>query len=203
MTAPIKWRVSGSYYEVCNCDAICPCRRQGGRPAGRFTYDTCDFALSWLVREGAADAIELSGLRIVLAGRWDDARPPWHVILYVDERANGAQQGALADIFLGRAGGTAFKNYGRAIGEVYAVKPAGIELDHSRNGERIKVASYISASTARPVSTGERITCAIPGHDRPGQEIVAGKVRVADAPLDFEWEGRCGFASDFDYRSDA
>jgi hypothetical protein len=102
MTAPIKWRVSGSYYEVCNCDAICPCRRQGGRPAGRFTYDTCDFALSWFVREGAADEVELSGLRVVLAGRWDNARPPWHVILYVDERANGAQQGALTDIFLGR-----------------------------------------------------------------------------------------------------
>ena len=31
-TAP--WRISGSYLEACNCQAICPCRRIGGRPGG-------------------------------------------------------------------------------------------------------------------------------------------------------------------------
>ncbi|HET9833738.1 MAG TPA: hypothetical protein VFP91_18580 [Vicinamibacterales bacterium] len=29
--ATVNWRVSGSYFEVCNCDAICPCRRRGGQ----------------------------------------------------------------------------------------------------------------------------------------------------------------------------
>ena len=213
MTAPINWKVSGSYYEVCNCEAICPCRKQGDRAGGRSSYDTCDFALSWFISDGKADALDLSGLGVALAGRWDNAesvppgfppfRPPWHVILYVDEHASGDQQQALADIFLGRAGGTPLKNYARAIGEVYAVKAARIELDHSPNRERMRVASFISASTARPVSSGERITCGIPGHDRPGQEIVAGPVRVADPPFAFDWEGRCGFSTDFEFRSDA
>lgn len=204
MTTRLKWRVSGSYYEVCNCEAICPCRRQGDRGGGRSTYDTCDFVLSWFVRDGHADGLDLSGLRVALAGRWDNAEPgqPWHVILYVDERATGDQQQALTEIFLGHAGGTALKNYARAIGEVYAVRSARIELDHTPNRERIRIASFISAETARAVPSSEPITCGIPGHDRPGQEIIAGRVRVADAPFDFDWEGRCGFATDFDYRSD-
>ena len=42
------WHVKGSYFEACNCEAICPCRWQGGRRL--FTassYGVCDFALSW------------------------------------------------------------------------------------------------------------------------------------------------------------
>lgn len=44
-----NWRVSGSYFEVCNCDAPCPCRRLGDKPAGRSLYDTCDFALRGMI----------------------------------------------------------------------------------------------------------------------------------------------------------
>jgi hypothetical protein len=51
------WTVSGSYYEVCNCEAICPCRRQGGQKGGKATHDTCDFALSWWIKDGRAGAI--------------------------------------------------------------------------------------------------------------------------------------------------
>jgi hypothetical protein len=28
------WQVAGSYFEACNCEAICPCRSIGGRPGG-------------------------------------------------------------------------------------------------------------------------------------------------------------------------
>ena len=78
------WRASGSYFEVCNCDAPCPCRRIGGRPGGSFPYDTCDFALSWRIDEGHFGATSLENLDVAMAGRWDDAEPPWHVILYID-----------------------------------------------------------------------------------------------------------------------
>ena len=37
------------------------------------------------------------------------------------------------------------------------------------------------------------------------QEVVTGPVRIADpdARFDFGWEGRCGFATKFEFRSDA
>ena len=38
--AAVSWRISGSYFESCNCDAICPCRRIDGE-AGR-TLDARD-----------------------------------------------------------------------------------------------------------------------------------------------------------------
>ena len=88
---------------------------------------------------------------------------PWHLILYVDERATDRQRVALENIFLGRAGGTAAKNYASAIGEVYAVKPARIELDHTPGREHLRIGSLVEAATASSFATGERISW----HPRP------------------------------------
>ena len=89
----LPWSVAGSYYEVCNCEAICPCRRSRGEKAGRPMYENCDFALSWWIKQGHAGAIDLAGLKVVMAGRWETTPgDPWRVILYVDDRGRSAQQ---------------------------------------------------------------------------------------------------------------
>ena len=31
----LPWAIAGTYLEACNCEAICPCRRIGGRSGGR------------------------------------------------------------------------------------------------------------------------------------------------------------------------
>ena len=116
-TAPSSdWSVSGSYYEVCSCEAICPCRRSRGEQGGAPTYDPCDFALSWWIKNGRAGATDLGGLKVVMVGRWD-VKPgnPWHVVLYIDERASDAQAEALTAVFLGRAGGLPGRGFGSNI----------------------------------------------------------------------------------------
>jgi hypothetical protein len=171
---------------------------------GNSTYDTCDFALSWHILDGDADGVDLADLMVVMAGSYSDNEPdsPWRVVLYVDERGNAEQQQALTDIFLGRAGGTTLKNFAHAIGEVYAVRPAQIELSHDKNHERITVEQYVSAKTAQPVLGDEVVSCGIPGHSQPGQEIIAEDFQVADGSLQWHVQGRCGFATKFAFRSD-
>ncbi len=197
------WHLSGSYYEVCTCEAICPCRMHGNRKGGDSTYDTCDFALSWHIQEGQAGPKCLSGMNVVLAGSYRDDEPgsAWRVILYVDERTNPDQRDALSDIFLGRAGGTTLRNFARGIGEVYAIRTAKITLDHTPKQQRMDVAGWLTAITARPVVTDQPVSCGIPGHDRPGTEIVTATFKVSDDPLIWEVKGRCGFATDFEYSS--
>jgi hypothetical protein len=205
MSRIAPWSVAGSYFEACSCQAICPCRRQGDRPGGRSTYGVCDFALSWLVANGrAGDDVDLSGLEVVMAGTYDDDErgSPWRVALYVDDRADDLQHRALAEIFLGRAGGDTFANFARAIGQVYAVRPARIRLDHSPDRQRIDVEDRVTVRALEPVAHDEPVSCGIPGHDRPGQELRAEVLRVHDQPLMWEVSGRCAFATDFRYRSD-
>ena len=201
-----RWHVSGSYFEACNCEAICPCRRQGGQKLTTgSTYGVCSFALSWKITDGASGATSLSGLNAVLAGQYrdDEQDKPWRVTIYVDERADAEQRRALADIFTGRAGGTAFANYAKAIGEVYRVTPARIELDHRPSHRSIRAGDYVVVRGDVPApSPLGAVSCGIPGHDHPGEEVVTELQRVADPPLGWEVVGRCGFAADFSYTSD-
>ena len=149
--------------------------------------------------------LALDGLAVVMAGSFTDegTRSPWQVALYVDERATPAQAAALADIFLGRAGGQTLRNFAAAIGEVVAIRPARIELDHTPGRERARAGGFVRFATAHPVATAEPITCGIPGHDQSGQELVAETFAVDDGPFQWTFQGRCAFASAFDYRADA
>jgi hypothetical protein len=138
------------------------------------------------------------------SGWFDDSSPtstPWTVNLYVDHHADEVQHRALADIFLGRAGGSVLENYGRAIGAVPHVRSARIELDHVPRRWRIRADTYVSVSAVDPVDADGAVSCGIPGHDRPGQEVVSDELRVDDAPLSWDVRERCGFASDFHYVS--
>ena len=200
------WRVTGSYFEACNCEAICPCRRQGGQKLSTgSTYGVCSFALSWRIKDGRFGDMSLSDFSVVLAGSYrdDEEGKPWSAALYVDDRATPAQQQALADIFSGRAGGTALKNYAAAIGHLLSVKTARIELDHRPSQLMIRAGTYVDVRGGRPVhSPIGPVSCGIPGHDHPGEEVRTDLMRVDDPPLAWNVEGRCGFATDFSYASD-
>jgi len=199
----IDWRFSGRYVEACNCEAICPCRKVGDRDGNRAQFQLCQFALAWTVDAGHFGALDMAGLRAVMAGYWDEDEPgiPWRVMLYVDELADEPQRAALADVFLGRAGGTPTRNYTPAIKEIYGVQPAAIEVMHSKGGQRIQAGDAVTVVARQPFASEASISCGIPGHDQPGEELVHETLRVEDGPLHFQYSGRCGFASNFDYRS--
>src|SRR3954466_6057765 len=105
----MAWSLRGTYFESCNCDAICPCRRVDGRPGGRSTHGVCLGVLSWVIREGVADGVDLAGQPAAIASRYSDDEPgsPWTWRLYLDERAAAEQRRALEGIFTGRLGGDA------------------------------------------------------------------------------------------------
>jgi hypothetical protein len=207
MAAPVEWHVSGSYFEGCNCEAICPCRSVRGAPGGPSTFGECFGALSWRLVEGQADGVDLSDTQVVMTLRYFDSTQPstrWEVVLYVDERASDPQSEALAAIFLGRAGGTVAAQYGPAIGDVRAVRRARITIEHAAARKRIHVAGYITVEAEELASVPGEVACGIPGLDRPGTELFNDVARSDDPMLRWEVVGRgASFATDFDYRSTA
>jgi hypothetical protein len=178
----------------------------GGRPGGPSSFGECFGALSWHIHEGHADGVDLSALRTVLSIRYfDRVQPstPWEVVLYVDEGASDEQRSALADIFLGRAGGTVARLYGPAIGEVYAVRPARIVLEHVAARKRIDVVGYLRVEAEGDASEPGDVRCGIPGFDHPGTELHGDALQSTDPALRWEVRGRrnASFTTDFDYRS--
>ena len=195
-----SWRVVGTYFESCNCDAICPCRRTGGAEGKSSTHGTCDFALSWWIDKGHYGHVTLDGMATVMVGSYVD-RPkwtPWHVALLVDERASPEARAAMADIFLGKVGGTPMANFTSAIGEVRAIRPAAIRLDHRRGHERIQVGAAVTVEAALAASDDGEVSCGILGFDHPGTEVHARLLNVDEAGFEWRYSGVCGFTTDYD-----
>src|SRR5882757_2354311 len=100
MAVATAWHIRGSYFESCNCDAICPCRRIDGVGGGRSTHGICMGILSWMIDQGEADGVDLDGEPVAMAVRYsdDEEGSPWSWVLYLDGRSDDARRDALEGI---------------------------------------------------------------------------------------------------------
>ncbi len=207
MSALLPWAIAGTYLEACNCEAICPCRRVGGVAGGRSTYGICQGALSWAIEDGHADDVDLAGLGVVMAIRYDDDEPgsPWDFHLYVDERADGRQREALVGIYTGTLGGTTREHFPWVwkASRMIDWRPVPIEIDHTPKRGWFRAGSHVTVRVREPFPEPQPVTCVIPGHDRSGMELYADLLQVDDAPLVFELQGKCSYQSTFSYASSA
>ena len=201
----VSWRISGSYLEACNCEAICPCRRIGGRPGGRSTYGECLGALSWIIDDGYAGDVELAAMRAVMAIRYHDDEPgsPWTYVLFVDADGDERQRRALADIFTGRLGGTADRQFPWVVKPTAfkGVEAAKLEVDHTPGRGWFRAGGKVEVRISHPVADQEPVTCVIPGHHREGRELFSELVDVNAGPLAFSVAQRCAYETTFDYSS--
>ena len=197
------WHIEGDYFESCNCEAICPCRMVGGVPGGRSTYGICMGVLSWLVREGHADGVDLGGLAAAFVIRYEDDEPgsPWSFVVHVDERGSEEQREALASILTGKLGGEDVLRlpWVRKPSEELAVRASPIELRVDGDRKELRVGSAVELAATTPFPTEERVSCVIPGHHIAGTEYYAERLAVHDEPFEWELEGNCAFVSTFSY----
>ena len=154
--------------------------------------------------EGRHGDTDLGGRKVVMVGYWDEDEPgaPWRVGVYVDSGATDIQRGLLGAIVTGREGGSPHRQYGQAISEVLFVEPAAIEIVHESGKQHIFVKGHVDARAHGRFETDSTVSCGVPGHDRAGYEVVMDVLDVKSPPFEFSYEGRCGFAASFDYRSD-
>jgi hypothetical protein len=201
----MSWRIAGSYFESCNCDPICPCRKIDGAPGGRSTHGECLGVLSWVIDTGEADGVDLGGLPVAMATRYsdDEEGSPWSWILYLDGRASDDQRAALEAIYSGRLGGDAETHFPWAwkASERIAVRPVEFEVEHTRRRQLLRLRDRVSVRIRDRYEGPETVTCVIPGHDREGEELVADELVVEDRPLAFSYHGVCGYGTTFDYSS--
>jgi hypothetical protein len=177
----------------------------GGVPGGRSTYGVCFGALSWLIDEGRAGDLVLSGLAAAFLIRYDDDEPgsPWTLTVHVDERGSDEQRAALAGILLGEAGGDDILRlpWVRKPRDVVGIRASAIRIDHADDGYRLRVGELVDLVATAPVADQEPVRCGIPGYNQAGTELVTDVFEAHDDLFDWHLEGNCAFASHFDYSS--
>lgn len=140
-----EWRLSGDYFETCNCDYFCPCPTS--HLTARPTKGGCDAAAAFQVNEGRYGGIELNGLAFVVIIRTPGpmADGDWTVGLIVDDRASPEQRDALTNICSGDAGGP-MANLAPLLGTFAGVESAPIRFE--RTGMRYAVSAGDSLDQA-------------------------------------------------------
>jgi hypothetical protein len=202
----VSWAIAGDYLESCNCDAICPCRRIGGRAGGRSTHGICLGALCWAITDGHLGDVDLAGLGAVIVSRYSDDEPgsPWTYFLYVDERGDDAQRDAVVRILTGAEGGTPERQFPWVFKDsaLLGWRAAPIEIDRTPRRGWFRAGEEVTVRLREPVPDQEPVTCVIPGHHRDGIELYADLLRVDEGgPLSFELNGTCAYRSTFQYSS--
>lgn len=134
-----SWRLGGEYLENCNCEVLCPCivgpRSADDAALARPTEGYCDVPVVFHVGAGAFGDVRLDGLAVALAIHTPGPMGAgnWTLGLYLDERGDSAQGGALEAIFGGAAGGP----LGRVTALVTARRPTRVvPIRFEKDGRR-------------------------------------------------------------------
>jgi hypothetical protein len=97
-----QWSLKGTVLIACNCDYGCPCNFNALPSKGY-----CEGGWMWHVDEGSFDGTALDGLNFGVFVKWPGAihEGNGEGIVLVDERADEAQQEAIATLLGGDVGG--------------------------------------------------------------------------------------------------
>ena len=195
-----KWKLSGIYFEACNCDIVCPCTFLNAPTSGE-----CTVLVGWHIENGNFSNTSLDGLNVALAayapGHMLEVK--WKAALYVDETATESQKDALTQIFTGQVGGhpamlTSF------VGEVLGIKSAPIEFEASGRQRRLKVGEVaeVEVESVQDQGGADVSINNVPLGLAPGFPTVVAKSKklsYRDHGLQWEISDKNGFYSPFAY----
>lgn len=123
-----KWRLTGDYFENCNCDVVCPCLFSTAAPmSSKPSHGACDVALAFHIDKGEYDGVKLDGLNVAVIGHAPGPMADGNMTLaaYIDDRADERQTAALEAIFGGAEGGP-IAAFAPLVGQHLGVKKAPI-----------------------------------------------------------------------------
>ena len=196
------WNIKGTYVEACDCEAVCPCIFFSPPTNG-----SCTVVIGWHIDQGLFDGTSLDGMNAALLahspGNMKDG--DWKVALYVDERADEAQNQALMGIFSGQAGGH-IANLGPLISEVLGAKPTAISFDASDGNFSLSVEGLGSAEAQMIEGQGGGAVT-VAGHPlavSPGETATvarASKLELDDYGYKLDISGKAAMFAPFSYSS--
>jgi hypothetical protein len=138
----MSWKLTGTYFENCSCDMVCPCTTSGlTMPADQ---DRCRVVLAFHVDSGDVDGVDVSDRTVVVVA---DTPPVmadgnWRLGLVMDASATKEQAEGLGAIFGGQAGGP-MAGLAPLVSEVMGMETAPIDFVDDGRRHALKVGDLI------------------------------------------------------------
>jgi hypothetical protein len=137
----MSWKISGSYFESCSCDVVCPCTASLSLGA---TKDRCKVVLVFNVKEGEVDGTDVSGLTVAAVADTPKVMSDgnWRLGVIIDEAASDEQAEKLGGVFSGALGGP-MEALGPLVGENLGVERAPIEVEENGHAHSVRIGEMV------------------------------------------------------------
>jgi len=196
----MSWNLSGSYFESCSCDVVCPCTASLSLGA---TKDRCKVVLVFNVKSGEVEGTDVSGLTVAAVADTPKVMSEgnWRLGVVIDADASDEQAEKLGGVFSGALGGP-MEALGPLVGENLGMERQPIEvreegLTHSvRIGDQVDF--EIEDIVPFGVESGEPAKITGIFHPVGSELTVSRATRSSVNAFGIQYEAKAGFsASEF------
>ena len=198
----MAWRLDGTYFESCSCDAVCPCTWSA--LTAKATLDRCWALLAYHVASGDIDGVDVSGLSFAL---FLDTPPVmsegnWRVGVYLDDAASDSQAEGLGAVLSGQLGGPPAM-LGPLIGEMLGVEKVPITYAEDGGSHQVRIGAGIEVGVEDFVAIEGQDPVRLTNVFHPSNTTLtvapARAVRLSTFGTDWGREGQSGFSAPFSW----
>jgi hypothetical protein len=135
------WNLTGSYFETCSCELMCPCNMSFDHGA---TYDYCRVVLVFDIRRGDVEGTDIAGRKVALVADTPKVMTDgnWKLGVYVDDGATDEQMDQLVKVFSGQLGGP-MAALAPLVGEIVGVEKAAFEVNEDGLLHSVRIADTV------------------------------------------------------------
>jgi hypothetical protein len=193
----VSWKISGSYFETCSCNVVCPCTASLALGA---TLDRCKVTLVFNIHSGNVEGTDVGGVTVAAIADTPKVMTDgnWRLGVFIDAAASDEQAERLGAVFSGALGGP-MAGLAPLVGESLGVQRAPIEVreDGLRHSIRIGDAVDFEVEDVVPfgVETGQPARLVGIFHPAGTELTIARATRSKINGFGIEYEGKSGFSN--------
>lgn len=197
----MSWELSGTYFEHCPCDVVCPCTTSGLTKPG--DTERCTVVLAFNIQSGQIEGLDVDGRTVVLVADAPQlmSEGDWKVGLYVDDGATDDQFAALSAVFTGQHGGI-WAAVSPLIGTVLGAERAAITFVDDGRNHRLTVGEAIDMEIEDWILPGGEEVAALTGMTFPAPRLTlatATRSHVDAFGIRMESPGKNGHSAPFSW----
>src|SRR2546421_9296586 len=193
----MSWKISGSYFETCSCELVCPCTASLSLGA---TNDYCRVVLVFHVKRGDVEGVDVGGLTVAAVADTPKVMTEgnWRLGVFIDAAASDEQAEKLGGVFAGALGGP-MEALGPLVGENLGVERAAIEVYEDGLTHWVKIGDAVDfeVEDVAPfgVESGQPARLVGIFHPAGSELTIAHATRSKIDAFGISYEGKAGFSS--------
>jgi hypothetical protein len=193
----MAWKLSGTYFETCSCEVVCPCTASLALGAD---YDRCRVTLVFNIVNGEVEGTDVGGLKVAAIADTPKVMSEgnWRLAVFIDAAADDEQAAKLTAVFGGQLGGP-MEALGPLVSENLGVERATIEVREDGLRHSVTIGDGIDFEVEDVVSfgvtTGEPARLTGIFHPAGSELTIAKATRSRINAFGIEYEGKSAFSS--------